>query len=226
MFSRSSSSSIRARVSRSFSAASCRSFSSFSCCLSCSSNCSSKFSLPCSTLDCMAASLFMSSSCFCCSSACACFALASSALRSCISRSYLPFSRSSFIFCSCSFFSFFSTAASTSSLACVTSEACNSARTCASISTRTFSFTACILASDTSSTSTSFSTTFFLRGAGAPPGPGMYSPPLSMAAFRRAISSWNSRSMASLGSSLILGLFLMFLARFAYRSVLMVSSKL
>ena len=31
-----------------------------------------------------------------------------------------------------------------------------------------------------------------------------------------AISSWNSLSRASLGSSLIFGLFLMFLARFAY----------
>mmetsp|Transcript_21345 Transcript_21345/g.65132 ORF Transcript_21345/g.65132 Transcript_21345/m.65132 type:complete len:269 (-) Transcript_21345:1134-1940(-) len=34
-------------------------------------------------------------------------------------------------------------------------------------------------------------------------------------ALRRLISSWNSRSMASFGSSLIFGLFLMFLARFA-----------
>mmetsp|Transcript_8772 Transcript_8772/g.25040 ORF Transcript_8772/g.25040 Transcript_8772/m.25040 type:complete len:221 (+) Transcript_8772:653-1315(+) len=34
-------------------------------------------------------------------------------------------------------------------------------------------------------------------------------------ALRRAISSWNSRSMASFGSSLILGLFLMFLALLA-----------
>mmetsp|Transcript_17033 Transcript_17033/g.64474 ORF Transcript_17033/g.64474 Transcript_17033/m.64474 type:complete len:204 (-) Transcript_17033:1086-1697(-) len=41
---------------------------------------------------------------------------------------------------------------------------------------------------------------------------------------RRSISSWNSRSMASLGSSLILGLFLIRLARSAYRSVDSVSS--
>ena len=34
--------------------------------------------------------------------------------------------------------------------------------------------------------------------------------------FRRLISSWNSRSMASLGSSLMRGLFWMFLARLAY----------
>ena len=40
------------------------------------------------------------------------------------------------------------------------------------------------------------------------------------AAFSRAISSWNSRSSASLGSSLIFGLFLMFFALFAYLSKL------
>ena len=33
--------------------------------------------------------------------------------------------------------------------------------------------------------------------------------------FNGTISSWNSRSIASLGSSLIFGLFLMFLARLA-----------
>eukprot|EP00982_Pelagococcus_subviridis_P014982 31371-Pelagococcus_subviridis.AAC.1 len=50
-------------------------------------------------------------------------------------------------------------------------------------------------------------------------------PPPSCA-FRRAISSWNSRNIASFGSSLMRGLFLMFFALFAYRNVLIVSSKL
>lgn len=45
-------------------------------------------------------------------------------------------------------------------------------------------------------------------------------------ARNRSISSLNSRIMASLGSSLILGLFLMFFARLAYLRVDIVSSKL
>ena len=45
----------------------------------------------------------------------------------------------------------------------------------------------------------------------------------SKAAFSRAISSWNSRSSASLGSSLIFGLFFMFFARLAYLSTCPVS---
>mmetsp|Transcript_40494 Transcript_40494/g.89987 ORF Transcript_40494/g.89987 Transcript_40494/m.89987 type:complete len:375 (+) Transcript_40494:647-1771(+) len=49
-------------------------------------------------------------------------------------------------------------------------------------------------------------------------------PSASSMALSLAISSWNSRSMASLGSSLIRGLFWMFLARLAYLRVLMVSS--
>jgi hypothetical protein len=34
--------------------------------------------------------------------------------------------------------------------------------------------------------------------------------------YKSTIYSWNSRSIASFGSSLIFGLFLMFFARFAY----------
>lgn len=45
-----------------------------------------------------------------------------------------------------------------------------------------------------------------------PPLPFLFSSEL----FKRMISSWYSLNSASLGSSLILGLFLMFLARFAY----------
>ncbi|KAG5457043.1 MAG: hypothetical protein BJ554DRAFT_3052 [Olpidium bornovanus] len=63
---------------------------------------------------------------------------------------------------------------------------------------------------------------FSLGGLGAP------SPPFPRArSFSRSrlISSWYSLSIASLGSSLILGLFLMFLARFAYRRELSVSSR-
>ena len=41
----------------------------------------------------------------------------------------------------------------------------------------------------------------------------------SSMALSLAISSWNSRSIASLGSSLMRGLFLMFLARLAYLGV-------
>ncbi len=46
--------------------------------------------------------------------------------------------------------------------------------------------------------------------------PSTSSPPAAASsAFSRAISSWNSRSIASFGSSLIFGLFLMFFARLA-----------
>mmetsp|Transcript_3793 Transcript_3793/g.13306 ORF Transcript_3793/g.13306 Transcript_3793/m.13306 type:complete len:288 (+) Transcript_3793:362-1225(+) len=76
------------------------------------------------------------------------------------------------------------------------------------------------MSSGSCSTSTSFSIIFTSPAGTSLP------PPSASAAFRRAISSWNSRSIASFGSSLIFGLFLMFLARFAYRSVLSVSSKL
>eukprot|EP00955_Chlamydomonas_euryale_P043650 352664-Chlamydomonas_euryale.AAC.7 len=55
------------------------------------------------------------------------------------------------------------------------------------------------------------------------PSPSMMPSP-SSCALRRAISSWNSRSIASLGSSFTRGLFLMFFARLAYRSVDSVSS--
>ena len=51
----------------------------------------------------------------------------------------------------------------------------------------------------------------------SPPLPLPYRRPrTSSMAFSLAISSWNSRSIASLGSSLMRGLFLMFLARLAY----------
>ena len=52
----------------------------------------------------------------------------------------------------------------------------------------------------------------------APPGEPRPPPPPpfpSSCAFNLAISSWNSRSIASFGSSLIFGLFLMFFARLA-----------
>mmetsp|Transcript_62294 Transcript_62294/g.135002 ORF Transcript_62294/g.135002 Transcript_62294/m.135002 type:complete len:271 (-) Transcript_62294:967-1779(-) len=53
----------------------------------------------------------------------------------------------------------------------------------------------------------------------------MLPPPIAANSARSFwISSWNSLNMASLGSSLILGLFLMFLALLAYLRVLMVSS--
>ena len=64
---------------------------------------------------------------------------------------------------------------------------------------------------------------FYFKNSEASPPPSLRSANYSL---NLVISSWYSLSSASLGSSLIFGLFLMFFAREAYLKVFMVSSKL
>mmetsp|Transcript_3721 Transcript_3721/g.13721 ORF Transcript_3721/g.13721 Transcript_3721/m.13721 type:complete len:275 (-) Transcript_3721:1072-1896(-) len=105
---------------------------------------------------------------------------------------------------------------------------CRLSRSAAALSSSSFIFSS-LSPSFTTTFSTIFSTTLVPPGPPAPPiAPPAPPPPLPamslICRFSRSISSWNSRSIASFGSSLMRGLFLMFFARLAYRSVDTVSS--
>mmetsp|Transcript_41033 Transcript_41033/g.97495 ORF Transcript_41033/g.97495 Transcript_41033/m.97495 type:complete len:416 (+) Transcript_41033:320-1567(+) len=179
------------------------------------------FCSPMRIFDCMASSFFWSAS-FCSAAFLACSAAAAlSSSFVCASVMSFAASRRAFSFSASSFWS--------SSFACFSA----SSRIRASSSSSRFSAEMFALSSASisrfmdsislSSIGFSFSTTFSTMrssSVGSPPS----EPACSSSALRRLISSWNSRSMASLGSSLMRGLFLMFFARLAYRSVLRVSS--
>mmetsp|Transcript_116 Transcript_116/g.172 ORF Transcript_116/g.172 Transcript_116/m.172 type:complete len:263 (-) Transcript_116:458-1246(-) len=161
--------------------------------------------------------ILATSACFCASifSRCSCsaFSRSSRALRS---SAVFEWSSSSFFISSAAFFfrRCFSASASPRSRASSSSVAPLFTSRMTSFST-IFSMTCA-----PTGTCTSWPSMTIVLGTPPPPAP----PAASSCAFSRLISSWNSRSMASLGSSLILGLFLMFFARFAYLRVVTVSS--